>query len=215
MVKNKKGLTLIETLIVTTIIAIVSGLSLAQFRNVDKSRQVQGEAEKLADMLELASKKALAGEGLDLNNPNCSGTETGYRIEFPTSTQGEQQVELKIYCTVNASGVVTSQPTVFKNTLKNITLTHPNYITFKPISGGVVSDDTTYPIAITLSGASSVNEGTVNIDISSNGVVESRFIALVIANTPTPTPIINTCVKYCQFVANAPAHYQCAGSGCG
>lgn len=59
---NKRGYTLVEILIVITIIAFFSGLSIAAFNIVSNQKLLEGETRKFVEILELAKKKTLSGD---------------------------------------------------------------------------------------------------------------------------------------------------------
>jgi prepilin-type N-terminal cleavage/methylation domain-containing protein len=81
----KKGFSLIEILVVITIISILSGLGLASYNDDQARRSLQQETEKLADILALARKKTQANDIQNYDCPNFNGykvyiTEPGYRF---------------------------------------------------------------------------------------------------------------------------------------
>lgn len=83
--KNQKGFTFIELLIVITIITLFSGLSLAYYNTYNEDLKLEAEARKINDVLELAKKKASSG---DVNLAlACSGEFISYEVTVSTTTQ--------------------------------------------------------------------------------------------------------------------------------
>jgi len=76
MVKNKQAFTLIEVLVSVTIIILFSGMIMAYYNQQTAYKKLAQDADKLVDVLELAKKKAMAGD-LD-NYYNTGGCSTGY-----------------------------------------------------------------------------------------------------------------------------------------
>jgi prepilin-type N-terminal cleavage/methylation domain-containing protein len=73
----KKGFTLIEIIITTSIILLLSGLSLTLTYNFNQEKILRNEALKLVNVLEIAKKKANSG---DLSGRICNGGFNGYRV---------------------------------------------------------------------------------------------------------------------------------------
>ena len=73
----KKGFTLIEIIITTSIILLLSGLSLTLTYNFNQEKILRNEALKLVNILEIAKKKANSG---DLSGRICNGGFNGYRV---------------------------------------------------------------------------------------------------------------------------------------
>lgn len=83
MTKSKQaGYTLIEILVVLSIIVIFSALSLAYYREFDEQRKLDAEAKQLVDVLNLASKKSSSA---DLSPNPCSDFQ-GYRVNISNLT---------------------------------------------------------------------------------------------------------------------------------
>jgi len=77
-----KSFTLIELLITTTIIFVFSTLSLAYYNNFNQYQILKKEARQLVNTLELAKKKAGAG---DLSNQVCEDGFNGYQVNITTT----------------------------------------------------------------------------------------------------------------------------------
>jgi len=103
--KEKKGFTLIEMLITTSIILIVTGGSIAGFITFNDRQKVQIVAKELQTMFRSAQIKAKTGEGAsgDGGASGCSsGTNlSGYKVKNSTNSIIMQRV-----C-VNSSGTET------------------------------------------------------------------------------------------------------------
>ena len=77
-----KSFTLIELLIVTTIILVFGGLSLSYYNNFTQEQTLKKEVQKLVDIFELAKKKASSG---DLSGLTCDGGFNGYQVNVTNS----------------------------------------------------------------------------------------------------------------------------------
>jgi len=78
----KKGFTLIEIIITTSIILLLSGLSLTLTYNFNQEKILRNEALKLVNILEIAKKKANSG---DLSGLTCNGGFNGYQVNVTSS----------------------------------------------------------------------------------------------------------------------------------
>src|SRR3989338_3198476 len=81
MVKNKfllRSFSLIEILVVLTIVILLTGVSIAAFSNYNQESQLNKEVQRLVDVLNLARGKA---QNSDINY-TCSGSDEfgGYRV---------------------------------------------------------------------------------------------------------------------------------------
>lgn len=74
--RNRCGFSIVEIVIVLAVLVLFAGLSMAGFRYFGQTRQLDGEARKVVSMLELAKKKASAGEKL------CTGFDGIYKVEW-------------------------------------------------------------------------------------------------------------------------------------
>lgn len=77
----KKSFTIIEILVVISIMIIFIGSTLAQYNSYTQQSKLKNEAKKLIDVIELAKKKSLSS---DLQDKNCTAF-TGYRITTSAS----------------------------------------------------------------------------------------------------------------------------------
>lgn len=74
--KKSTGFTIIELLVVISIMLVFIGTTLVQYNNFTEQTKLRNEAKKLIDVLELAKKKAFSADLFDKNCVNFSG----YRI---------------------------------------------------------------------------------------------------------------------------------------
>lgn len=84
---SEVGFTLIEFLVITVIVLIFSGISLARYNDFTQQLRLKNEAKKLVDVLELSKKKSLTADLFDKNCTNFSGyrtilAETSYTMNF-------------------------------------------------------------------------------------------------------------------------------------
>lgn len=99
MDKNK-SFTLIELIIVVVIIALFSGLLLANYNNFAQEKKLETEANKLVAVLELAKKKANAGDRTAVIG-SCLGDLTGYRVRLDNVSRGSSKYTLRMICSEN------------------------------------------------------------------------------------------------------------------
>ncbi len=78
----QKAFTLIELIIVVSIITIILGISLAKYNDFTEKKKLDQDADKLVDVLETARKKAMAG---DLSGKTCPDFQ-GYRVDVSASS---------------------------------------------------------------------------------------------------------------------------------
>jgi len=64
---NKKSFTLIELLIVVTVIGLFSGLSIAYYNNFTNEKKLEAGADQVYNVLELAKKKTSSGDFIKSN----------------------------------------------------------------------------------------------------------------------------------------------------
>jgi len=80
--KKSKGFTLIELIVVISIMIVFIGTTLVQYNNFTEQTKLKNEGKKLVDVLELAKKKALSA---DLQDKNCTNF-TGYRVTISSGS---------------------------------------------------------------------------------------------------------------------------------
>lgn len=79
--------TLIELLITTSFILTFGALSLAYYNNFTQEKSLRNEASKLANILEIARKKAVSG---DLSGRVCNGGFNSYQVNVTNSSYSLQ-----------------------------------------------------------------------------------------------------------------------------
>ena len=159
MVQNKKlskGFTLIELIIVITIIALFSGMLFAYYGNFNEEKKLQSEVKKITAIAYLARSKATAGD-LDLNLPACSDF-LGYRININSSSTYALER--------NCGGTYVSVQTQTLPTNTTITSAIPLLVLFKPLSAGT---DLSSPTTVVIKD-SFINR-CMSIQISTLGVI--------------------------------------------
>lgn len=123
---SQNSFTLIELLIVVTIILLLSGLSLAYYNQFNEQKKLEKETEKLVDVLELAKKKATSA---DIGGYSCP-VFSGYQVAVGASSYS-LRLCCSADCTTNYSIQTYDFPTNISSTVNNIQ--------FKPLATGVVT----------------------------------------------------------------------------
>ncbi len=149
---KKDGFTIIELLVVISIMALFIGATLAQYNTYTQQLKLKNEAKKLVDVLELAKKKALSA---DLQDKNCSNF-TGYRL-----TTSVNSYSLLFGC----SSVYTSVQNYNLPTNVTITVGTGDY-NFSPLMNNPIFISNTIRLK-----NSAINK-CVNISISPIGIVD-------------------------------------------
>lgn len=122
----KNAFTLIELIVVIAIIGIFSGMGLAAYNNFTDTKNLETETQKLLDILELAKKKASAG---DMDAFSCF-TFDGYRVTINTNNY-----TMFLVC---KDAVGNEIPNLIKTYSFNKGITNnptAGVINFKPLSG--------------------------------------------------------------------------------
>lgn len=128
----KKAFTLIELIVVVGIISVVTGFTIASLNSQGSQKLLQGEADKLMNVLSLAQKKAAAG-----NSTCSSGIFTGYKIVLSTTSYTLQKCcGTEASCTTEMSYNFES-PVVLSTSPTNST----GSVLFKRLYAGVLLDN--------------------------------------------------------------------------
>lgn len=126
------GFTLIEFLIVLTIIFIFSGLSLAYYNNFIEEKKLEIETQKLIDVLELAKKKTLSA---DIENYSCDNF-YGYQVYVDNSSY-----KISLCCSLDCNN---NYPIQNYTLAKNISITNSSLnILFKPLTANTTETSIT------------------------------------------------------------------------
>lgn len=150
---NKKSFTLIELLIVITVIALFSGLSIAYYNNFTNEKKLEAGANQVYDALELAKKKTSSG---DLSGETCEVFD-GYEVK---SSADGSSYSLSLCCTGSCGTLIYTY-----NLTSPITFNHSSLsIQFLVLTAPVTAQ--TFIIK-----SSSLNK-CINIDINTAGLIE-------------------------------------------
>ena len=145
----KKGFTLVEVLVVITIVAIIVTMGLSAYAKSQERQTVQSAKETILTILNDAQKVAHVGDKA------CTGNITGVEISLTSSSISRQT-----HCNLDSESVVTDNFTDL--TFTNI----PSNFTFQPLSGGIsFSAGSSANIDYTISGV------TYRITISNPGSI--------------------------------------------
>ena len=136
----EKSFTLIEILMVLTIISLFTGYSLATYNSFSQKKTLEKEASFLGDILSLAMGKA---QGADISL-SCSGSDEfgGYRVEVNASNYSFRQCCRNVYTKVISSCGSNIQSYNFHNSVSKIS--GASIIDFYPLTNGAT------PTTITL-----------------------------------------------------------------
>ena len=161
----KKSFTLIEILVVITIMVIFIGSTLVSYHTFTEQTKLKNEAKKLIDIIELSKKKASSG---DLNKLICNGGFLGNELNIQTNSYS-----LNLRCAI----APTSQLIVtysFPNL--NISIqSGTGLFRFKQLTTGMEykADEAALPsVAPIIILKNSVIDKCVTITISAVGIVE-------------------------------------------
>ncbi|MBI4999387.1 type II secretion system protein [Candidatus Gottesmanbacteria bacterium] len=140
----RQGYTLIELLIVFSIIGILLGMGVVAYNDFNKRQTLKGAALNLKNDLRQAQNKALAGE------KTCTGSLDGYEVSFSSTSYN-----FRAKCGTNyGTAITTFLPT-------NVSIANsPSPFVFKVLGQGVTAAQTIclsgfnkiYKISVTVSG---------------------------------------------------------------
>ncbi len=176
MDSNKTGFTLIELVVVITIIALFAGISLANYGRFNEERKLGDETKELTTAFYLARSKAIAA---DEDDPSICADFRGYQVNLDTSSPSSFSVERN--CGTDFTSILSHTLT------PNVTLTaSPTTVFFKPLSAGT---DLTSPLTITLENPTISK--AVNIVVETSGVISEGAQYSTDASGATSTPTNN------------------------
>ena len=131
---RKRGFTLIELMVVISIIALLVGLSIAGYSNFNKTQTLQAAAKDLKNNLRLAQNKALAQE-----KPTTCTCLSGYQVMI-----GPSSYQMQAFCGLDPKAPC--GPTQTFSVPTSVTLSPSLTVYFYVLGGGAE------PATITLSG---------------------------------------------------------------
>ena len=151
--KISNAFTLIELLIVVTIIGLFSGLSLAYYNNFGEQAKLKEETRKLVDVLELAKKKADAGD----TPTSCGSGFSGYQVTVNNNSY------ILYYC---CGGVCNNLVQTYNITSNISIVSGTGNILFQPLSATNIT-----PVQIQVKNSSlGASSNCLYINISSVGI---------------------------------------------
>ncbi|OGH09979.1 MAG: hypothetical protein A2152_03435 [Candidatus Levybacteria bacterium RBG_16_35_6] len=170
--RNQRGFTLVELIIVLTIIAILSSIGIASFVESSRNASLQTAQDKLVSMINVAKSRALS-QTTPPDSSKCIGTLRGYEIFFPTSSM----VCLTAICSISPTrATVDCDMGIDSFTFSDDELSFSNPLP-DPFYFPILSD--------TIEGLNS----PVQIDITGYGKQKSIIVnPSGVVSTATPTP---------------------------
>lgn len=157
----KKAFTFIELLIVVGLILIFSSIGLASFNSYNQQLKLKTEAKKLADVLELAKKKAESSELIPTPNvtPSYCSNFNGYKVSLTSTSYALKYSCNSIDTTINSYD--------FPNLTTYI---GSNYEFIFPPSG-LNTNITVNTITLKNNNIDNNNK-CINISVSTNGIIQ-------------------------------------------
>lgn len=149
--KSTDSFTVIELLVVVTIIGILTGITVPFFNNFTAERKLSQEASKIGDVLELARKKASAGE------TTCSDF-TGYQVAITSNVA----YNMALCC---VSGCTTVQSYQIPTDNNVIIDSGVGTISFKPLAQGATASPSTIKFKSTINKC-------INVVVSESGTID-------------------------------------------
>lgn len=145
---NPKGFTLIELIIVFTVIAILSVGGIAAFVSYSQTQSLSNDRENIITILNLA-KANTTSQLKSTSSATCNGTLEGYSVIFTTSGANANTYNLYVRCTGNTASLPLVREVKINNTpyklSKGITFitsgTNPMNVSsvfFTVLTGGIV-----------------------------------------------------------------------------
>lgn len=168
---RNKGFTILELLIVTTIIALFSGFSLASYNSYTKHRQLKADAEQLENTLQLAQRKAAVSD-----TPAGCADLTGYQVEITSATN----YSFQYVCSGTPTNIQTYVLS-FGLALSPASAT----VMFKPITGEANLNST-----LSVSVVAEDIEKSIDLSIYPSGLITKTENMGGISPTPTPAPTV-------------------------
>ncbi len=165
MTNFEKGFTLIELLVVIGIVLVLTGESLAYYSTFTQQKQLEAEAKKIADVLDLAKKKATASH---IYTACDGGTDfAGYEVALLSSSK----YQLNQCCSAGGSctAKIVSNYEFQSNAISIKSLT--GAILFKPLSQGIAPNSLGNPITL-----KTATGQCMDISISPAGLIDTSAV---------------------------------------
>ncbi|MFA6081725.1 MAG: hypothetical protein WC741_04970 [Patescibacteria group bacterium] len=127
----KKGFSLIELLVITSITLLFSGIILVQYNNYTQEQKLKNEARKLIDIMELAKKKAVTSDLIPTPNvtpPTFCTNFTGYQLSLNTNSSYSLN-----YCCDSICSTVVNSYTFNSKILLTAPVSIPANLIFTPL----------------------------------------------------------------------------------
>lgn len=154
MESNRKGFTLIELVVVVTIITLFAGLSIANYGSFNEEKKLIDEVKQLSATLYLARSKTSSADA----DPDICNDFRGYRVSLDSGSPSSFSFERNCNGTYDSTQTHTLTP--------NVTLSASTAnVSFKPLSAGT---DLSSPLTVTLK--NTVLSKCIDIVIQPSGV---------------------------------------------
>ncbi len=182
MVIKNKGFTLVELVIVIAIIVILTGTGIASYNTQQNQQRSDSEVKKYRDVLELARRKAIGGEGVDHCQSMGVNEIAGYRVGL-LSTDTHSYI-MEIHCKDSTSPDRYSTLQTF-TVDPNIEITSVPPVEFKTVSGEIVVTPAVTPdIVVPILNTSSNKITCISVNLV--GVIDEYSSTNLACPTPTP-----------------------------
>lgn len=135
-----RGFTLVELMVVISVMAIVGVMAFANYNSLGQDQNLKLAASDVQSILRLA--QANATSRIKCNN-DTSGSGANWIVSFETN-----KTTINLLCQIGAGPQVASaSPLLLKNNIKidsinGCSQTNPVTVTYQPLLGGVLFDDT-------------------------------------------------------------------------
>jgi len=149
------GFTLIELIIVVSVILVIVGITLANYNNFSEQKKLDQDAAGLVDVLEMAKKRTMAGD-----DKCSSGPFNGYYLNVTSNSY-----ELKICC--HSTNCLSQNQSIKIYNLQSTNNSSASLIYFAPLTGHLYNNAT-----ITIIIENKIINKCKRIIISEDGVIE-------------------------------------------
>ncbi len=160
---HTNGFTLIELIVVFSVMAIIATISLASFDSYTNSQKLRTSVLDIKTLLQQARSESIN----QLKPASCTGTLQGYEVRIcagNTCNNSANDYELDALCSVVPNGILISGSTFPSGVTLDANGTTQKSFRFIPITGGIVQGGT-----IMLDGANSAKQSIV---LTTSGVIQ-------------------------------------------